>query len=211
MSRDGGHAAGARQCGSSAASKRGTCSSLEVDAHHDPAEGRPTDLGEAGGGEDAAAANMELSPDDLLPGLRDHRVALEGTGTALPGEVDGGARERTADPAAPEARAGDEAGHSPDAVVGLVLGLARPGDAAEALGHSVELVTPDSLQAAHGECYATAMSGGRGYSRAKETTVPARCRNGTTMQIRGNVSVLQDKSGRVTGAALIVRLADELP
>jgi hypothetical protein len=29
---------------------------LEVDAHHDPAEGRPTDLGESSGGEDAAAA-----------------------------------------------------------------------------------------------------------------------------------------------------------
>lgn len=69
-----------------------------------------TDLGEPGGGEDAAAADVELSPGDLLPGLRDHRVALEGTGAALTGEVDGGARERTADPAAPEAGAGDEAG-----------------------------------------------------------------------------------------------------
>ena len=66
---------------------------------------------------------------DLLPGLRDHRVALEGTGAAFPREVDGGARERTADPAAPEARAGDEAGHGPDAVVGLVLRSALPGDA----------------------------------------------------------------------------------
>ena len=102
---------------------------LEVDAHHDPAEGRPTDLGEAGGGEDAAAADMELSPGDLLAWLRAHRVALEGTGAALSREVDGGVRELAADAAAPEARARDEAGHGPDAVVGLVLRLARPGDA----------------------------------------------------------------------------------
>ena len=54
----------------------------------------------------------------------DHRVALEGTGAAFPGEVDGGARERTADAAASETRAGDEAGHGPDAGVGL--SSARP-------------------------------------------------------------------------------------
>src|SRR5207249_9840345 len=58
-----------------------------------------------------------------------HRVALEGAGAPLPGEVDGGARERTADPAAAEARAGDKAGHSPDAVVALVFRSAVPGDA----------------------------------------------------------------------------------
>ena len=63
---------------------------------------------------------------DVLPGLGDHRVALEGAGAALPGEVDGGAGERPADPAAAEAGAGDEAGDGPDAVVGLVLRPARP-------------------------------------------------------------------------------------
>src|SRR3990172_1640704 len=108
MSPNGGHAAGARQC-APRGSKRGTCSCLEVDAHHDPAEGRSTDLGEPCGGEDAAAADVGLSPGDLLPGLRDHRVALEGTGAALPREVDSGVRERTADAATAEARAGDEA------------------------------------------------------------------------------------------------------
>jgi hypothetical protein len=88
-----------------------------------------TDLGEPGGGEDAAASDMELAQQrDGLPGLGDHRVALERTGAAFPREVDGGARECTADPAAPEAGAGDEAGHGPDAVVGLVLGSALPGD-----------------------------------------------------------------------------------
>src|SRR5687768_14526349 len=62
------------------------CSCLEVDAHHDPAEGRVTGLGEPGGGKDAAAADAQLVPGDLLPGLRDHRVALEGPSAALPRE-----------------------------------------------------------------------------------------------------------------------------
>ena len=40
----------------------------EVDPHHEaPARG-PADLGESGGGEDAAAADVELAPGDLLPG-----------------------------------------------------------------------------------------------------------------------------------------------
>jgi hypothetical protein len=38
----------------------GTRSRLEVDAHHDAAEGGMTDFGEPGGGEDAAAADVEL-------------------------------------------------------------------------------------------------------------------------------------------------------
>ena len=93
---------------------------------------RVIDLCESRVREDAPAADVELSPGDLLPGLRDHRVALESTGAALPGEVDGGARERAADSATPETRAGDEAGHGPDAVVGLVLRSPIPGDAAVA-------------------------------------------------------------------------------
>ena len=56
------------------------------------------DLREPGRGEDATAADVELDGHDLPPRLRDHRVALEGTGAALPREVNGGARERAADP-----------------------------------------------------------------------------------------------------------------
>ncbi len=56
-------------------------------------ERRVADLREAGGLEDAPAADVDLAPGDLLAGLRDHRVALEGAGAAFPGEVDGGARE----------------------------------------------------------------------------------------------------------------------
>ena len=72
--------------------RRRSPSSSEVDAHHDPAGGRPADLSEPGGGEAAAAADVQLSPGDLLSGLGDHRVPLEGSGAASAGEVDGGAR-----------------------------------------------------------------------------------------------------------------------
>ena len=88
-----------------------------------------TDLGETGVGEDAAAADMELSPGDLPAGLRDHRVALERAGASVPREVDGGTRKCTADAATAEAGAGDEAGHRPHALVGLVFRSALPGNA----------------------------------------------------------------------------------
>src|SRR4029077_14266732 len=71
---------------------------------------------------------MELAPGDLLAGRRDHRVALDGAGAALACEVDGGACERAADAAAPEAHATDEARHRPHAVVGLVFGSAGPNE-----------------------------------------------------------------------------------
>src|SRR5262249_49233747 len=86
-------------------------------------------LGEPGGGEDAAAAHVELVPGDRLAGLRDHRVALERTGAATPGEVDGGPCERGADAPASEPGASEDAGHRPDGVVALVLPAALPGDA----------------------------------------------------------------------------------
>jgi len=60
--------------------------------------------------------------------MGDHRVALDGAGAALACKVgcDGG--ERTAHSATTEARAGDEAGNCPDAVVGLVLSSSGPRD-----------------------------------------------------------------------------------
>ena len=97
----------------------------EVDAHHDPPPGRVAYLLEPGGDEDAATADVELTPGDLLPRLGDHRVALEGTSAAFTRELDGRERERTADTAAPKTRARHEAGHGPDAGVGLVLGSAQ--------------------------------------------------------------------------------------
>src|SRR6266536_1778392 len=98
----------------------------EVDPHHDTPECRSADLGEAGGGEDAAGADVKLFQDDVR---RSQRVALDGPAAALAGEVDGGTRQRAADTASPEPCPSEEAGHRPAAVVGPVLLPARPGNA----------------------------------------------------------------------------------
>jgi PAS domain S-box-containing protein len=79
---------------------------------------------------------------------------------------------------------------------------------AEAIGRSVDLIIPERFRAAHGACFAAATDGGRGFSRTHESTVPAIRRDGLTIQIRGNLSVLQSDRGAISGAALIVRRAD---
>ena len=64
--------------------RRDRCASarLEVDPHHDPANGGPSDLGEARVLEHAAAADVELVQEPSLCRLVEHRVALEGAGAA---------------------------------------------------------------------------------------------------------------------------------
>src|SRR5262245_46053671 len=69
---------------------------------------------------------MELPPGDVLPRPDDHRIALDGPGATLLRGVDRRAREGVADPAPPEARASEKAGHRPDAGVALVLRPTRP-------------------------------------------------------------------------------------
>lgn len=98
----------------------------EIDAHHHAPRAGTAHLGEAGFGEDLAAADVQLAPGDLLAGLGDHRIRLEGPGTIAPGVVDrrGGQRVGDASPAVP--LAGHEAGDGPDAVVGLIFLAAAP-------------------------------------------------------------------------------------
>ena len=66
----------------------GTGSVREVDPHHHAPRARAADLGESGISEDLTAADVQLTPGDLLAGLRDHWVCLQCAGAALPGEVD---------------------------------------------------------------------------------------------------------------------------
>ena len=79
----------------------------------------------------------------------------------------------------------------------------------EAIGQCVDLIIPEHFQAAHGVCFTAAMDGGNGFSREHESTVPAKRRDGVTIQVRGNLSVLQsDQRRSQRGCALIVRRAD---
>src|SRR4029079_57456 len=86
------------------------------------------DLLVSGVGEDAPAPDVELTPGDVLPGLGEHWVALDGAGATLPGEVDGCARQRPADAATAVPGTRCEADDRPDAVVGRVLVAALPRD-----------------------------------------------------------------------------------
>jgi len=82
-------------------------------------------------------------------------------------------------------------------------------DAAEAIGKPTALIIPGNFQTAHAACYRNAMQSGRSYSGHQDVAVPATHRDGTTIKITGNLSVLQDTSGNVTGAALIVRSTEK--
>src|SRR5262249_23732313 len=101
-------------------------SGREIDAHHHAPGAWAAYLGEAGLGEDLAAADVQLTPDDLLAGMGDHRVGLQGSGAIFPGEVDRGRGQRVADAALAVPLAGHEAGDRPDAGVRLVLVAAAP-------------------------------------------------------------------------------------
>jgi hypothetical protein len=57
---------------------------------------------------------------------RRHRVRLDGPGSPLAGEVHRGTRESATDAALAKTHAGEQAGHRPDAGVGLVLLAALP-------------------------------------------------------------------------------------
>jgi len=101
----------------------------EVDPHDGAAGTGSAHLAKPGGDERAAGAHMELLLDDVRGG---DRVGLDGPGTVLAGELNGSAGQRPADPAPPEARSGEQAGHRPHAAVALVLIPAGPGDPAVA-------------------------------------------------------------------------------
>lgn len=98
----------------------------EVDAHNEPAGRGVADLGEPGCRKGARGTDVQL--------LGDHfrgvdRICLDGARAALPGEVDGHLGEDAADTLSPEACPCEQAGHRPNAVVGLVLGPVLPGNA----------------------------------------------------------------------------------
>ena len=108
------------------------CSVLEVDSHHDAPGRGPADP-RRNARRDAAAADVELPQAISFPGSvsigspRGHRRRARGRSRRQRVRARG-------DAAAPEARAGDEAGHGPDDVVGLVFRPAHPGTRHRAAG-----------------------------------------------------------------------------
>src|SRR4051812_19748085 len=98
----------------------------EIDAHDVAALARVKDLSEARGSEHLHGADMQLTPRDLLIGSRDHRIRLEGSRAARPGEVDRCLRQLVRDSPASIPDAYDEAGHRPHGLVVRVLVAATP-------------------------------------------------------------------------------------
>jgi hypothetical protein len=84
-------------------------------------------LGEAGVSEDAALADAELTPGDVLTGLHDQGIALDRSRAALLRVRRRGRGQRSADAAPAVADPDGEAGDRPDRVVGLVLVAPVPG------------------------------------------------------------------------------------
>jgi len=106
------------------------------------------DLGEAGVGEDAAAADVELANEaDLSPGLGDHGVTLEGAGTAFSDKVDGGSGQGPAYPPVSEACPGDVSVHI------FLAGLASDGCGAYSICWG-SLLDPDRSE----DCLSTGLS-----------------------------------------------------
>src|SRR5215207_7025174 len=93
--------------------RRARLTSGKVETHDHPPGCRVADLLESGVGEDAAAADVQLPPGDVLIRFHEHRVALERPGAAAPREVDGGPNDGPADPSAPVPGPGEDAGYSP--------------------------------------------------------------------------------------------------
>src|SRR5690606_16839845 len=100
----------------------------EVDSHDYPSRGGPAHLGITCVGEDAAAADVQFAPAELLARLVHQRVPLDCSGAAITREVDGGAGERSADTPLAKTGAGDETGDSPHSVVGFVFVAVHPGN-----------------------------------------------------------------------------------
>lgn len=100
---------------------------LQVDAHDRATKRRSVHFSETGGGEHADRADVEFSEDDFL--RRHHRVSLNCAGATLSGEIHRRTGQRRRDALPAKASARDEAGHGPDAAVGLVLRSPLPWDA----------------------------------------------------------------------------------
>jgi PAS domain S-box-containing protein len=77
--------------------------------------------------------------------------------------------------------------------------------AAEAVGHSMELIIPEKHRARHDEGYSKVMQTGVTKYGREPLAVPALRKDGTRISIEFNIVLMRSEDGRMMGAAAIVQ------
>ncbi len=77
--------------------------------------------------------------------------------------------------------------------------------AAEALGHSMEMIIPEKHRPKHWEGWDQVMETGVTKYGRDALAVPALRKDGTRISIEFNIALLKDEAGRVIGAAAMLR------
>lgn len=78
--------------------------------------------------------------------------------------------------------------------------------AAEALGESLDIITPERLRARHWQGYDETMRTGRTrYGAGDLLSVPAICKDGRTISVQFSILPLTDAAGEIQGVAAIMR------
>ncbi len=76
----------------------------------------------------------------------------------------------------------------------------------EAMGRSLDLIIPERLRQRHWDGYGRVIKTGQSrYSEADVLSVPALCRNGTTVSVEFTMVPLRDEGGGLIGMAAILR------
>ena len=77
---------------------------------------------------------------------------------------------------------------------------------AEALGESLDIITPERLRARHWQGYDHTMRTGRTrYGAGDLLSVPAICKDGRTISVQFSILPLTDAEGEIQGVAAIMR------
>ena len=81
--------------------------------------------------------------------------------------------------------------------------------AAEALGHSLDLIIPEPLRARHWEGYQRVMATGDTPYAQRLLAVPARRKDGTRISLEFTVVIIHETPGKVAGIAAVLREVTE--
>lgn len=80
---------------------------------------------------------------------------------------------------------------------------------AEALGHTLDLIIPQHLRAAHGAGFSNAMASGRTRLTGRPTLTRAVPKDGNRLYVEMTFAVVRDDMGKVVGAVAVARNATE--